>query len=69
MQHSSVAPDFKGFVMPVEAAAPEGVGDYSAAEDPSSAFLTRGQALRRRVSLEGVTVHMEEPVRNLCLRR
>ncbi|CAM9996244.1 unnamed protein product, partial [Ectocarpus sp. 12 AP-2014] len=44
---------------PVEAAAPEAVG-VPAADD--SAFLTRGHALRRRVSLEGVTVqNLEGP--------
>lgn len=45
--------------MPVEAAAPEGTkGDVS----DDAAFLTRGHAMRKRVSLEEVMVQMEEPV-------
>ncbi|CAN0529372.1 unnamed protein product, partial [Ectocarpus sp. 12 AP-2014] len=55
----STVPDFKGFVVPVGTAAAEAVG-VTAADD--SAFLTRGHALRRRVSLEGVTVqNLEGP--------
>ncbi|CAB1100600.1 unnamed protein product [Ectocarpus sp. CCAP 1310/34] len=58
-EDESTAPDFKGFVVPVETSAPEAVG-VPAADD--SAFLTRGHALRRRVSLEGVTVqNLEGP--------
>lgn len=61
----STAPDFKGFVVPVGAAAAEVVG-VPAADD--SAFLTRGHSLRRRVSLEGVTVqNLEGPVRAGCV--
>ncbi|CAN0064466.1 unnamed protein product, partial [Ectocarpus fasciculatus] len=58
-EDDSAAPDFKGFVVPVGAAAAEVVG-VPAADD--SAFLTRGHALRRRVSLEGATVqNLEGP--------
>ena len=66
VNHSgTVPPDFKGFIVPVEAGPPEGAsigGPVSAADDPTSQFLTRGFAMRKRVSLEGVTVQVEEPV-------
>ncbi|CAN0524139.1 unnamed protein product, partial [Ectocarpus sp. 12 AP-2014] len=59
VEDESTAPDFKGFVVPVGTAAAEAVGVPAADE---SAFLTRGHALRRRVSLEGVTVqNLEGP--------
>lgn len=64
-----MVPDFKGFIVPVEAG-PEGAvasaaggGAASAVDDnPSAAFLTRGYSLKKRVSLEGVTVPLEDPV-------
>ena len=43
--------------MPIEA---EG-GKSSTADD--EVFLTRGHSMRKRVSLEEVMVHMDEPVR------
>lgn len=65
VNHSGAVPDFKGFIVPVEAGPPESAsigGPVSAADDPTSQFLTRGFAMRKRVSLEGVTVQVEEPV-------
>lgn len=66
---SAAVPDFKGFIVPVEVGPAEGVssgGAMTAADDPSSQFLTRGFALKKRVSLEGVTVQVEEPVSLFC---
>lgn len=47
--------------MPVEAAAPEGGKGGTTEEE---VFLTRGHSMRKRVSLEEVMVHIDEPVRH-----
>lgn len=56
-------PDFKGFIVPVEAA--EG-GAAAAGTDESSA-VSRGQNLTRRVSLEEGVIQMGDAVRSSLL--